>query len=56
MRDRVRNCTSMLDNLDVEAEKILKCNGHVILGVENVADIVFKQIEQGIGVEKLVDV
>ena len=46
MWDKASDCALMLDNLDVEAEKILKCNANVILGVDNAADKVFKHVEQ----------
>ena len=46
----------MLDNLDIDEQKILKCNAHVILGVDHAADKVFRQTEQSIGIQKLIDV
>ena len=56
MCDRAGDCAVMLDNLDIDEQKILNRNAHVILGVDNAADKVFRQIEQSIGIQKLIDV
>ena len=56
MCDRAGDCAAMLENLGIEEEKMLKCNAHVILGVDNAADKVFRQVEQSIGIQKLIDV
>ena len=43
---RASGCSSMLENLDVEAEQILKCTAHVFLGVSSAANNVFRHVEQ----------
>jgi len=53
--DRAGDCNIMLKHLGVEEDKKLKCNAHVILGVDNAADKVFRNIEQSIGVQKLIE-
>jgi len=54
--DRAGDCSIMLQHLGVEEDKRLKCNAHVILGADNAADKVFRDVEQSIGVEKLIEV
>ena len=53
MCDRAGDCKTMLEHLDIEEEKIIKCTAHVILGIDAAADNVFKKTEQKIGVQKL---
>lgn len=53
MSDRGSELDTMLDELGIESEKRLKCCAHVILGIDNAIDKVFKNTEQSIGVNKL---
>jgi hypothetical protein len=53
--DRAGDCATMLQNLGVEDEKILKCCAHLILGIDHACDKVFKETEQKIGVQKLLE-
>jgi len=45
----------MLKYLAVEDDKKLKRNAHVILGVDNAANKVFRNVEQSIGAQKLIE-
>ena len=56
MCDRAGDCAVILDSLGIDEQQILNCNAHVILGVDNAADKVFRQIERSIGIQKLIDV
>lgn len=58
MSDRAGDCGTMFKELIVEEKNILllKCNAHVILGIDHAADKVFRDAEQKIGVQKLIDV
>lgn len=56
MTDRAGDCGVFLEELGVIDEKILKCSGHLVLGVDNAADNIFRQVEQKIGVQKLLDI
>ena len=53
MSDRAGDCASLLENLGITEEKILKCSAHIILGVDHAIDKVFRNTEQNIGVQKL---
>jgi maleate cis-trans isomerase len=54
--DRAGDCATLLENIGVTEEKILKCSAHIILGADHAADKVFKHTEQKIGVQKLLNV
>ena len=56
MTDQAGDCATLLENLGVTKEKILKCSAHIILGADHAADKVFKNTEQKIGVQKLLHV
>ena len=56
MTDRAGECDSLLQNLGVEQSKMLKCSAHIILGIDNAIDKVYRNFEQKIGVQKLLDV
>ena len=56
MTDRAGDCNVMLEQLGVKEQKKLKCNARVILGADNATDKVFRDVEQYIGVEKLIEV
>ena len=56
MTDRASDCTDFLEKLGVETHKVLKCCGHLVLGIDNAVDKVFRQVEQRIGVQKLLGV
>ena len=53
MSDRAGDCGTLLEYLGVDPEKILKCSAHIILGIDHACDKVFCNIEQKIGVQKL---
>ena len=53
--DRAGDCGTLLKELGIEFDKILKCCAHVILGIDHACDKVFKETEQKIGVQKLLD-
>ena len=50
------DCTTLLDNLGIESNKVIKCCAHIILGIDHACDKVFKNIEQNIGIQKLLKV
>ena len=54
MTDRAGDSDTMLDELDVDKKKRLKCNAHVLLAVDVALDKVFKDTETQIGVANLV--
>ena len=54
MNDRASDSDAMLDELGVETEKRLKCNGHILLSVQAALDKVFKDQETLIGAQKLI--
>ena len=56
MSDRAADCATLLDNLGVKSNQIIKCCAHVILGVDHACDKVFRDIEQKIGIQKLLKV
>ena len=56
MTDRAGECDSLLQNLGVDQSKILKCSAHIILGIDNAIDKVYRNFEQKIGVQKLLEV
>ncbi|ESO93018.1 hypothetical protein LOTGIDRAFT_162042 [Lottia gigantea] len=42
MTDRAADCSKMLECMEVQSDKILKCCAHVILGVDSAIDKVFR--------------
>ena len=56
MTDRAGDCATLFRSLGVTEEKILKCTAHIILGADHAADKVFKNTEQKIGFQKLLNV
>ena len=56
MFGRAGDCTTLLDNLGIESNKVIKCCAHIILGIDHACDNVFKNIEQNIGIQKLLKV
>jgi len=55
MSDRAGDCGTMLNELNVEEGEIFKCNAHVIRGIHHAADKVFRDAEQKVGVQKIID-
>ena len=55
MTDRAGDNNTMFESLGVDVKSVLKCCGHIILGVDHAADKVFKNVEQRIGVQKLLN-
>ena len=55
MTDRAGDCSTLLETLDIESSKILKCSAHLILGIDHAIDKVFRETEQKIGVHKLLE-
>ena len=39
MTDRARDNTTMFENLGIDAQKVLKCCAHIILGVDHATDM-----------------
>ena len=56
MSDRAGDCFTFLDSLDVNDNKALKCCAHLILCINHGAENVFKQVENQIGVHKLLNI
>lgn len=56
MTDRASDCSTMLDNMSIEDDKKIKCSAHIILGIDNAADKIFKNTEEKIGIQKLMTV
>lgn len=56
MSDRGSDLNVMFDYLGVDSLKRLKCCAHIILGIDNAIDKVFKNTEQKIGVHNLLQV
>jgi hypothetical protein len=54
--DRAGDCGKMLECLDIEQDKILKCSAHLILGVDHGMDKIFMQIERDVGIQKLIPI
>ena len=54
MLDRAGDGKVMLDELDIDEEKRLNCNGHMILCEAACLDSLFVSLESKIGVEKLI--
>ena len=50
MSHRDGDCASLLENLGITEENILKCSAHIILGVDHAVDKVFTNTEQNNGV------
>ena len=55
MTDRAGDNATMFANLGIDMERVLKCCAHIILGVDHATDKVFKNSEQKIGVQKLLN-
>ena len=53
MSDRSADCDIVLVELGIGDQKILKCNGHVILTVDDAIDHVLKDIVAKVGRDKL---
>jgi hypothetical protein len=51
--DRSADCDIVLDELGIDDQNILKCNGHVVLTVDDAVDHVLKDIESQVGRDKL---
>lgn len=56
MSDRAGDCEVLFQNLGVEVSQMLKCCAHIILCVDHGTDKVFRDIEQKIGVQQLLQV
>ena len=56
MSDRSGDCAKMLEHMSFGADKTLKFSGHIILGADHGCDKVFRDIEQKIGVHKLMSI
>ena len=56
MTDRAADCEVLLKELGVDPRKILKCSAHIILGVDHAIDKVFKNTEQKIGIQNLLEI
>ena len=54
MSDRSADGNVVLDELDIEESKRLKCSAHVILSIDEALDSVFKNVESCIGRDKLI--
>ena len=54
--DRAGDNSTMFESLGVDSNNIQKCCGHIILGIDHGADKAFKDAEQKIGVQKLLNV
>ena len=55
MTDRAGDSNVMLDTLEVDEKKRLKCNAHVLLAIDVALDKIFKDSETQIGVSNLID-
>lgn len=55
MTDRASDNNVMFDKLNLPNAEKLHCNAHVVLGIHNAIEKVFKETESSIGVEKLID-
>ena len=49
MSDRASDNDIVLSDLGVEEEKVLKCTAHVVLGIDDALENVFKDFEQKVG-------
>ena len=56
MSDRGRDLNVMYNHLSIGSLKRLKCCAHIILGMDNTIDKVFKNTEQNVGVQWLLQV
>ena len=56
MSDRGSELDKLLENLDVDESKRIKCCAHIILGIDNAIAKVFKDTEQQIGIQKLMQI
>ena len=56
MSDRAADCATLLDNMRINSNQISKCCAHIILDVDHACDKVFRDIEQKIGIQKLLKV
>ena len=53
MTDRAGDNATLQESLDVDCQKIIKCSTHVIFGLDHALDKVFRNMEQKIGIHKL---
>ncbi|KAK6194847.1 hypothetical protein SNE40_000387 [Patella caerulea] len=53
--DRAQDCKKLLQHLDIQPERTLKCCAHLILGVDSAIDKVFRDTETKIGLDKLIN-
>ena len=56
MTDRAGECEGLLVNLGVDQNQMLKCSAHIILGIDHAIDKVYRNVEQKIGVQQLLEV
>ena len=54
MTDRAADATTMLDHLGIDEDKRLKCNAHIMLGVDVAIDKVLKDTETLVGPSALI--
>ena len=54
--DRAGDAKPMLENLEIDDSKIIKCNAHIILCVDHAIEKVFIDAENKIGAHKLLDI
>jgi len=54
LTDRAADNDTLLRNLGAEISQILKCCGHLILGVDNACDKIFRDVEQRVGMHNLI--
>ena len=54
MNDRSGDGNIMLDELEIEEDKRLKCNAHIILATDVAVDKVFRNTEVLLGISKLI--
>lgn len=55
MSDRAGDCATMLRELGINNEQVLKCCAHIILGIDSAIEKVFKDTEQRVGLERIID-
>ena len=53
MNDRSADCEIVLGDLGIEDQNILKCNGHIVLSIDDAIDFVLRDIEAEVGPDKL---
>ena len=54
MNDSAADLYAILDELGISSEKIMKCNAHILLCIDQAMDKVFKDMETSFGVQKLI--